>query len=145
MGTMLSRYGTSKNHEWFQQSIVESMININNLGVMISFFVLLFLCAWNFMKPNYFGLYQGHNKTKNCTSKACADKLKKYKILLRRGEVKLKNKNFEIRKFKGNDSFIEKLKRQVDEFKESISQKDFQIKCQLEKIDKIGLENKELR
>jgi len=141
--TMLSRYRTAKNHQWLQQFTVESMIN--NLGVIIFTLVLLFLFVWNFIKPKHFGLYQEHNKTQNCTSKACADKLKKYKILLRGGEIKLKNKNIEIQKSKENHILIEKVKQQVEELKESISQKDLQIKCQLEKINKIGLENNELR
>jgi len=84
---MLCRYGGSKNHEWFQQSTIES--RINKLAVMILNFVLSFRCAWNFMRPNYFGLYQEHNKTQNCTSKTCADKLgKKNYSESRRSQIK---------------------------------------------------------
>merc|ERR1719434_127057 len=118
---MLSRYQSSKNHEWFQQLTVES--KINELRIVIPILFLLFLCVWQFLKPKYSGFYQEHNKTQNCTSKACANKLKKYKILLREGEVKLKNKNFEIQKFREDCLSNEKLELQVQELKESNLQK----------------------
>jgi len=139
---MLSRYQSSKNHEWFQQLTVGC--KINDLSIVIPILFPLFLCVWQFLKPKYSGFYQEHNKTRNCTSKACANKLKKYKILLREGEVKLKNKNFEIQKFKEDCLSNEKLELQVQELKESNLQKDFQIKSQLETIDKIRLENNKL-